>query len=120
MTTSAPFGSPPATDDDLWIVKGLIRLFQIPPGKLDPAKGFHLGVHPPPNYKFQNRGPGLIVSTVIVIVLITLITGGRLVLRWKRRDLRWGPDDWMIIPAAVSTPCRTRHNDSGRLMRSLV
>ncbi|MCJ1465364.1 hypothetical protein MMC07_003982 [Pseudocyphellaria aurata] len=103
MTTSAPFGSPPATDDDLWIVKGLIRLFRIPPGKLDPAEGFHLGVHPPPNYKFQSRGPGLIVSAVIVIVLITLITGGRLALRWRRRDLRWGPDDWMIIPAAMGS-----------------
>lgn len=103
MTTSAPFGAPPATDDDLWIIKGLIRLFQIPPGKLDPTKGFRMGVHPPPNYKFEDQGSGLIVSAAIVIVLIILITGGRLALRWRRSDLRWGPDDWAIIPAAMGS-----------------
>lgn len=110
MTASAPFGKPPATDDDLLLIKGLIRLFQIPPGKLDPTKGFPIGGHPPPNYKFESRGLGLIVSAVVVIVLIILITGGRLALRWRRRDLRWGPDDWVIIPAAVSDRCSRRHD----------
>ena len=104
MTTSAPFGTPPATDDDLWLIQGLIRLFEIPPGKIDPAKGFPLGQRPP-NYKFEDRGSGLIVSAAFVIALIFLITGGRLALRWRRRDLRWGPDDWVIIPAAVSGIC---------------
>lgn len=33
---------------------------------------------------------------------MVLITGSRLVLRATRRDLRWGLDDWIIIPAAVS------------------
>lgn len=120
MTTSAPFGAPPATDDDLWIIKGLIRLFQIPPGKLDPKKGFRMGVLPPPNYKFEDQGSGLIVSAAIVIVLIILITGGRLALRWRRRDLRWGPDDWAIIPAAVSELCGGSLDVLAWLMNSLA
>lgn len=60
------------------------------------------------------------MSSVIVIVLIVLITGGRLALRWKRRDLRWGPDDWAIIPAAVSELCGRRHDGFVWLIKSLV
>lgn len=102
MKGSAKYGTPPNTETDLWIVKGIIKLFHIPPGVIDPTKGFPLRIHPPPNYHYERRGIRAIASVSVVITLIVLITGGRLLLRWKRRDLRWGPDDWVIIPAAVS------------------
>ncbi|MCJ1429016.1 hypothetical protein MMC29_006929 [Sticta canariensis] len=104
MTTSTLFGTPPVTDDDLRLVKGLIRLLNTPPGKLDPTKGFHVDVHPAPNYKFESHGLGLVVSAAIVIVLIILITGGRLALRWKPHDLRSGPDDERSDPLRLVTP----------------
>lgn len=102
MTGSALYGTPPNDENDLWIIKGLMRLFRIPPGTFDPTKGFPLRIHPPPDYRYETRGPRAIGAATAVIMLIIIITGGRLMLRWKRRDLRWGMDDWVIIPAAVS------------------
>ncbi len=37
------------------------------------------------------------------MVLVILITGTRLYLRFSRRDLRVGIDDYVIIPAALLT-----------------
>ena len=101
MMTSALYGHPPKTEDDLWLVKGLMGLFQVPAGKLDPSKGFPLRVHPPPDYQLEDRCSREIASVSVVIVLVILITGNRLALRYFRRRLRWGPDDWVIIPATV-------------------
>ncbi len=101
MTGSALYGHPPATEDDLLIVIGILRLIGLD-GKYDAAKGLPLKAKKPPNYVFESWGGKAIASAIAVIILITLITGARLALRARRRDLRWGPDDWVIIPAAVS------------------
>lgn len=104
MTGSAFYGTPPATEDDLWIIIGIYRLVGLT-GKVDPTKGLPLLVPKPPNYVFESWGDRAIRTSAAVIVLMVLITGSRLVLRATRRDLRWGPDDWVIIPAAVSCIC---------------
>lgn len=101
MTGSAIIGQPPNNQDDYWIIKGIGRIFQIPDGVIDPNQGFPTQLHRPPNYKFETRGPGIAAGASVAIVLITLITGTRLSLRAFRKELRWGLDDWMIIPAAV-------------------
>ena len=103
MTGSALYGTPPNNEEDLSIVKGIMKLFGIPPSALNPNRGIPLRIHPPPNYRYESRGANAIAAVSVVITLIILITGGRLLLRWKRHDLRWGPDDWVIIPAAVSS-----------------
>ncbi len=36
------------------------------------------------------------------MVLVILITGARLGLRYFRRDLKFGYDDWVIVPAALA------------------
>lgn len=101
MTSSALYGTPPATEDDLFIIKGLYRLAGLA-GKFDPKKGLPLRAKKPPNYVFESWGDHAIRTATALIVLMVLITGFRLVLRATRRDLRWGLDDWVIIPAAVS------------------
>lgn len=101
MTRSALYGTPPATEDDLWIVKGVYRVVGLT-GKVDPQKGLPLRAKKPPNYVFESWGDHAIRASAALIVLMVLMTGSRLVLRATRHDLRWGLDDWVIIPAAVS------------------
>lgn len=71
------------------------------PSSTDPALGVPTRQHAPPNYRFETRGPGVIGGLVVAILLSFLITGTRLLLRSCRKDLRWGLDDWVIIPAGV-------------------
>lgn len=70
MATSTLFGTAPPTDDDLRLVKGLIRLLK--KNSVWTARtnqGLSLSVHPPPNFKFESRGLGLIISAAISFVL---------------------------------------------------
>lgn len=101
MTTSALYGTPPVTENDLFIIKGIYRLAGLT-AKVDPKKGIPLRAKKPPNYVFESWGDRAVRTAAALIVLMVLITGSRLVLRATRRDLRWGLDDWVIIPAAVS------------------
>ena len=45
----------------------------------------------------QTNGPETIATNTIFIVLLTLITSARLTLRYFRKDLKWGPDDYAIL-----------------------
>ena len=99
---SAFVGQPANTEKDFLITKGLFRAYNIPDGALDPVKGFPLPFTRPANNHYQSRGPGLAIGVSFAILLVVLITGIRLMLRLSRRELRWGPDDWVIIPAVVS------------------
>lgn len=53
MTGSALYGHPPATEDDLLIVIGILRLIGLD-GKYDAAKGLPLKAKKPPNYVFES------------------------------------------------------------------
>jgi hypothetical protein len=102
MTGSAIYGHPPNNRRDYLIVQGLFRLYGLP-SRLDPARGMPGKIPAPPNYRFETRGPGFIAGLSVAIVLSFLVTGARLLLRAVRKDLRWGLDDWAIIPAAVGS-----------------
>ena len=103
MPSSAQLGDPPANSEDYWIVKGIIRnLLKIPDGKLDPSNGIPMFLKlRKPGTMGQNRDANMIAGMSVAIALVIIITGTRLSLRAFRRDLKWGPDDWFIIPAAV-------------------
>lgn len=101
MKSSALIGQPPNNQDDYWIIKGLERLVKIPDGIVDPSQGFPMQLQPPPNYKYETRGPGMVAGVSVAIVFVILITSTRLGLRAFRKDLKWGLDDWLIIPAAI-------------------
>ena len=66
MATSTLFGTAPPTDDDLRLVKGLIRLLKkhsVWTARTN--QGLSLSVHPPPNFKFESRGLELVISAAI-------------------------------------------------------
>ena len=98
---SALIGQPPETPEDYWIIKGFLRLSGIPDGVVDPSHGLPLPLKRPENYRYETKGPRLLIGTCFAMALIVLITGTRLGLRAFRRDLKWTLDDWIIIPAAV-------------------
>jgi hypothetical protein len=106
MTGSAFFQQPPKTEDDYWIARSLL----LPTGlKLDPKKGIKLGPpRPPPDlYHFETKGPGVIAGSTVCIVIMVSITFTRLLLRWFKASVRFGADDWLIIPGLVS--CSVYH-----------
>ena len=99
MTGSAFVGHPPSNQDDYWIIKGFLRLTGLPDKMIHPDKG--LPIHKPPHASDNERGTGLLVAMCVAMALIIIITGTRLSLRYFRSDLKWGLDDWMLIPALV-------------------
>jgi len=103
MSDSALFGHPPNNQNDWFIVRGFARAASIPDKIFDPSKGFPSLVQRPPNFHYTSRGPGIIASATVTIFLIITITGTRLCLRFFRRDLKVGYDDYLVIPAALLT-----------------
>jgi len=105
MARSALVGQPPNTSDDYKVIVSIGRLMEFPPGMLDPSKGLPIPLkrpasdHYPSNY--PNHAPAITAAMAIAISLICIITGLRVGLRILRKDLRWGWDDIVIIPAAV-------------------
>lgn len=101
MVVSALIGQPPLTPDDYLIVRGL--LLSARRVNVDPAKGLHLPpFRPPPDqYHFQTRGPAVIAVCSVLMVVMVSATVGRLLVRYFKKGLRPGLDDWLIIPALV-------------------
>ena len=99
---SALLGHPPANDDDRLIVRAFYVLIGKP--DTDTSKGFKSPTpRPPPGqYRRESRGPDILAYCSTCIFIMVLITGMRLALRMRSYKLRFGWDDWVIIPAAVS------------------
>ncbi|KAL8646372.1 MAG: hypothetical protein Q9226_006885 [Calogaya cf. arnoldii] len=99
MVNSALIGQPPMTDNDFWIVKGN----QLLSGKsgLDPSKGLKIPpLRPPPDqYRFETRGPAIEAVSAVVIVIMFSVTMARFMLRKFMEGLKFGLDDWLMIPA---------------------
>lgn len=101
MVNSALIGRPPLTDSDYWIVKGN----QLLSGKtnLDPSKGLKIPpLRPSPDqYRFESRGPAIMAVSSVVIVIMFSVTMARFMLRKFIKELRFGLDDWLMVPALV-------------------
>ena len=97
MPKSAVIGQPPNTNNDYYIVKALLRKFHL---ERDPAKGVSFGP-PPPNLNHDSRGPQILAGSIVFLILSTLVTGSRLLIRGLYNQVKWGLDDWFIIPALV-------------------
>lgn len=98
MPQSALVGEPPKTDDDYDIVKALMLRLHL---NLNAAKGIHL-VPPPLHPQSDTRAPQILTASIICITLIVFITGSRLSIRAFGPNVKWGWDDWLIIPGAVN------------------
>ncbi|KAI4113136.1 MAG: hypothetical protein LQ345_005818 [Seirophora villosa] len=101
MDQSAFIGQPPLTEDDRWIVKGALMAAGLVTA--DPSKGLKLRpARPPPDqYRFETRGPAIIAVSSVVIVIMFLVTVTRLLVRKLRKELKFGLDDWLMVPALI-------------------
>ena len=97
---SALIGSPPATDNDYWIVKGMLRAIHMD-GKVDADQGYDFFPKRPENYQSEEKRTNIIVGMSVCIFIMSSVTVARLAIRLLRTGLRWGADDWSIIPGAV-------------------
>lgn len=105
MSGSALVGQPPNNQEDYDIIKGLLRVMGIPDAVVNPSKGLPLPLMRPPDdhypSDYPDQGPRLVAAMCVAILLVLLITGGRVGLRFFRKDLHWGWEDIAIMPAAV-------------------
>ena len=105
LSTTAPlvlFGQLVNNVNDWYIAREFARIISLPDGAFNPANRFPLPIHAPPgNPPYQSRGPAIISSACVVIFLVLLIAGTRLSLRYFRKDLKIGYDDYVIISAAL-------------------
>ncbi|KAI9680560.1 MAG: hypothetical protein M1817_004000 [Caeruleum heppii] len=99
MVDSALIGKPPLNDDDLNIVKALIKISGRPGA--NPSRGVPLGPPRPPGAPSDTRGPGVIAGMSIAMALVIFVTVSRLMVRKFHTRMEFGWDDWMIIPAAL-------------------
>ncbi|RGP78306.1 integral membrane [Fusarium longipes] len=98
MTTSAFVGSPPATEDDLHIVKGVLRMYGME--NANASLGLFFSIQKPENPPDETKVPGILVGMIIVILAIVIPTVARIMIRLKGARTQFGADDWAIICAA--------------------
>ncbi|KAI9147270.1 integral membrane protein [Paramyrothecium foliicola] len=96
---SAIVGTPPNTDRDLRIVRGLYWRFGFT--DVDPRLGYVLAAREPDVPTTSSRQPGVIGGMVVVVLAIVVPTVARLIVRGRNKNLRFGLDDWAIIVAAI-------------------
>ena len=89
---SAFWGEYPASQHDSDIMVGLL-------GGTKPPKRV-------PITDYSDHRAGLLGGVIFAMVVIALVTIGRLLTRAFRKGQKFGADDWVIIPAMVShTTC---------------
>lgn len=97
---SAFFNTPPANELDQQIAAGLLLLTGLTPDVEDPKNGVTIPpFRPTSTYNLQTKGPAIIVALSLCMVFITLVTFLRLGIRFFVHGVRFGADDWLIIPA---------------------
>ena len=90
MGNSAFFGQEPLDEHDRHLMAGLFG----PKGVPKPL------VLPPGEPVSQARG--MVIGLIFAIIIITAVTGARLMTRVMRKGQVFGWDDWVVIPAYVS------------------
>ncbi|KAH7392175.1 hypothetical protein DE146DRAFT_132968 [Phaeosphaeria sp. MPI-PUGE-AT-0046c] len=97
---SAYFNTPPANELDEQIAAGLLLLTGLTPDIKDPKNGVKIPpFRPTENYHFETKGPAVIIALSVCMVVLTIITFLRLGIRLFVHGIRFGADDWLIIPA---------------------
>lgn len=97
---SAYFNTPPANELDERICAGLLLLTGLTPNIKDPKDGVTIPpFRPTENYHFETKGPAIIAALSVCIVLLTIIAFLRLGIRLFVHAVRFGADDWLVIPA---------------------
>lgn len=95
--TSGYINTPPGSDLDRRIVKGMLLYSGLNATENAIDKGVSLTPKRPDGYVFETRGPGIIAGLSVCILVITAVTGLRLCLRRLASGLQWGLDDSLMV-----------------------
>ncbi|KAI8935062.1 hypothetical protein NX059_007660 [Plenodomus lindquistii] len=97
---SAYFNTLPANELDERIAAGLLLLTGLTPDSKDPKDGVTIPpFRPTEDYEFESRGPAVIIALSVCMIVLTLVAFLRLGIRLFVHGVRFGGDDWFIIPA---------------------
>ncbi|KAI5243437.1 hypothetical protein E4T43_04126 [Aureobasidium subglaciale] len=99
MSRSAYLGQPPATQDDFWIINGMYRAAYS--FNKDPSKGYLFVPKKPDHYEYDDKQAGIILGMAVAIAIMFLTTALRLALRQFKTGVRFGADDWILMPAVI-------------------
>ncbi|THZ80272.1 hypothetical protein D6C84_07554 [Aureobasidium pullulans] len=99
MSSSAFLGQPPANQDDFWTIKGMYRAAYA--FDKDPSKGYLFVPKRPTHYEYNDKQAGIIAGMSVAIAIMFLTTVLRLALRQFKTGVRWGADDWVLIPGVI-------------------
>jgi hypothetical protein len=99
MSSSAFLGQPPANQDDFYIIKGMYKAANA--FNKDASKGYLFVPERPEDYEYNDKQAGIIIGLVAAIVIMLFTTSLRLFLRQFKTGVRWGADDWVLIPGVV-------------------
>ncbi|EGU71851.1 hypothetical protein FOQG_11187 [Fusarium oxysporum f. sp. raphani 54005] len=106
MVNSAFVGEPPATEDDFYIVRGILRTYGL--NNLNASAGLVFSIQRPENPPDESKKPAILAGMILVILAIVVPTVARVIIRLKGARTQFGADDLAIIAAAslaVSYPC---------------
>ncbi|CAG7557580.1 unnamed protein product [Fusarium equiseti] len=98
MSQSAFVGSPPATEDDELIVRGVLRMYGM--ANANVSQGLFFSIQRPENPPDETKVPSILAGMIIVILAIVVPTVARLMIRLRGARTQFGLDDWAIICAA--------------------
>ncbi|KAI1068730.1 hypothetical protein NW752_008124 [Fusarium irregulare] len=98
MSQSAFVGSPPATEDDERIVRGVLRMYGM--ANANVSQGLFFSIQRPENPPDETKVPSILAGMIIVILAIVVPTVARVMIRLKGSRTQFGLDDWAIICAA--------------------
>lgn len=102
MVNSAFVGEPPATEDDFYIVRGILRTYGL--NNLNASAGLVFSIQRPENPPDESKKPAILAGMILVILAIVVPTVARVIIRLKGARTQFGADDLAIIAAAVSKP----------------
>ncbi|KAF5711470.1 integral membrane protein [Fusarium globosum] len=99
MVNSAFVGEPPATDDDFYIVRGILRTYGL--DNLNASAGLVFSIQRPENPPDESKKPAILAGMIFVILAIVVPTVARVIIRLKGARTQFGADDLAIIAAAT-------------------
>lgn len=67
----------------------------------DPSKGYLFVPRKPTDYEYNDKQASIIVGMAVAIAIMLSTTTLRLALRLFKTGVRWGIDDWVLIPGVV-------------------
>lgn len=102
-TTSSTgyINTPPATDLDRRIVKGMLLYAGLNASDAAVDAGVRMTPTRPDGYVFETKAPGIVAGLAVSILIISAVTILRLCLRRFASALKWGLDDSLMVPGLI-------------------